>query len=65
MRAIMLMKLRGIASRQPPHYSSPIAPSSGSSWELLDEREMSLASDGVAAATACAAVGGGGGGGFA
>ena len=48
MRAIMLMKLRGIASRQPPHYSSPIAPSSRSSWELLDEREMSLASDGVA-----------------
>ena len=38
-------------SRQPPHYSSPLAPSSGSSWELLDEREMSLASDGVAAAT--------------
>ena len=34
-----------------PHYSSPLAPSSGSSWELLDEREMSLASDGVAAAT--------------
>ena len=33
------------------HYSSPLAPSSGSSWELLDEREMSLASDGVAAAT--------------
>ena len=38
-------------SRQSPHYSSPLAPSSGSSWELLDEREMSLASDGVAAAT--------------
>ena len=37
-------------SRQPPHYSSPLAPSSGSTWELLDEREMSLASDGVAAA---------------
>lgn len=36
-------------SRQPPHYSSPLAPSSGSTWELLDEREMSLASDGVAA----------------
>ena len=41
-------------SRQPPHYSSPLAPSSGSSWELLDEREMSLASDGVAAVTTAA-----------
>ena len=37
-------------SRQLPHYSSPLAPSSGSRWELLDEHEMSLASDGVAAA---------------
>ena len=37
-------------SRQPPHYGSPIAPSSGNSWELLDEREMSLASDRAVAA---------------
>ena len=51
MRAIMLMKLRGIASLGSHRTnSSPLAPSSGSSWELLDEREMSLASDGVAAA---------------